>query len=239
MRKSNTFVLILTAILFFTGPLHALQWGELEQEIKATIESLKLGRHSIETKYASGSLTVSGYVSSTSEKDRVVRALSNLKAISEVKDELEIKNEGTSSGVLEESLRKGALDSIKRLVGLGTYEVDLQSEGSRLILNGSAATERDLTRIAEAVRTAAGVRSIDNRMKIAPPPSDDEVETSIWQALQKNEDLDVEGISIKSRGGIVTVTGTRTNHREVDRILSVVNMAHGVREVKSHMTLRK
>lgn len=240
MRTSYLFSSIFAAALSFAVPLHALQWGELEQQIKSTIEGLHLGHHSVETKYADGELTVTGYVGSAAEKAKVVQALSSLKGITEVKDELEIKNGSAQGGSpADEAVRKDALDAVKRLSGLGSYELDVQPQNGEVVLNGSVTNPRDRNRIAEAVQSVAGVKNVTNHLEVAPPPSDSEVETNVWQALQKDTDLDVEGVTIKASNGVVTVQGTRSNHRQIDRILSIVNMADGVREVKSEMKIGK
>ncbi len=240
MKKSYLRTLITCGFLLIASVGNALQWGELEQQIKTTIEGLNLGRHSVETKYAEGSLTVSGYVSSTTEKTKVVEALTKLKGISEVVDELEVKYEDDQGkATSDDPLRKSALEAFKKLEGLGSYEVEIQAREGQLVLNGTVANARDRTRIAQAAQTVAGVKSVTNNLTVAPPPTNDEVETNVWQALQKNEDIDVDGITIKASNGIVTVRGQRGNHREIDRILSIVNMADGVTEVKSEMKVAK
>lgn len=239
MNTIRKTALIGSFVILGAANAFALEWSELEKEITSTIESLKLSRHSVETKYSEGTLTVTGYVSSAAEKARVVDALSHVKGITTVDSQLEVKNENGGGTTADDPIRKEAIDAVKRLDGLGSYEIDVHSENNELVIDGTAATPRDRTRIAEAVKLVAGSRTVNNHLKVAPPASDSEVEANVWQALRKDPDLDVEGVTVRASAGVVTVGGKRPNHRLIDRILSIVNMADGVQEVKSEMKVNK
>lgn len=231
---ANTFLLILIA-----HSAHALTWSSLDGKIKDTLESLKLGRHSIESDYHSGVLVVTGYVGTEDEKRRVVESLGRLEGITSVEDHLEVKGGVGVSSAADEPIRKAALEVVKGLTGLGSYEVDIQGEDGKLILTGSVSSAKDKTRIEDAVKLAVGHHPLESRIVLAPPLSDAQIEKNVWDALNKEKDLDTEGIAIAVNNGVVTISGNRPNHRLIDRILSIANMADGIREIKSQMKIKK
>lgn len=236
MNKRKTLIASFASLFLAASSASALSWGELEGQIKNTLESLHLGRHSIESEYKSGKLILTGYVSTSSERERVAEALGKLDGISEVENSLEVKA-GPGGSVGDDAIKKTALEAVKGLTGLGSYELDVAVEEGKLFISGTAASEKDRKRIEQAVQMAVGSKKVENRILLTPPPSDDQVVSNVWAALKKEKDLDTSGIEVTSHDGVVTITGQKPNHRVIDRILSIANMADGVREVKSKIKL--
>ncbi|RIL05988.1 MAG: hypothetical protein DCC75_11235, partial [Proteobacteria bacterium] len=57
-------------------------------------------------------------------------------------------------------------------------------------------------------------------------------------ALNAHPEIDISGITVNTRNGVVTISGVRPSHRDRDRILSVALMVEGVREIESELRER-
>lgn len=240
MRKPRAIELII--LIFFISlcaVAMALGWGELEKSIKSTIEGLKLGRHSIESEWSEGVLTVTGYVGSGDEKERVGEALAALDGVKNVDNQLEVRVDLYSASPSTLDLRKNVLDTIGKLSGLGLHEISVFAQGEKIMLSGSTASQKDRDRIESAVKSIPGVSELENRITVIKGPDDEKITENVWTALKKEKDLDLNGIAVSTDSGIVTVKGVQQKHRTLDRILSIANMADGVKEVKSEVNLSR
>lgn len=237
IRVLSVFLTIM--MLIFASPGMSLEWGELEGKIKSTIEGLNLGKHSIETKYSSGKLTVSGYVSSEKEKEKVIEQLGHLQGISEVDNQLTVGKESNGSTDDSVTVRRAVLNEIRQLKGLGTYSLEVRpSDSNEILLEGKVASYQDKTRIEDAARRHIGTGKLTSNLTIKAL-SEPDLAANVLGALKKESDIDLTGVSVKAnKEGIVTFSGSRPNHREIDRILSIANMVDGVTEVKSEMTIK-
>lgn len=240
MRSVQILSAALTALmLFVAAPALSLEWGKLEGNIKDTIESLHLGKHSIETHYRSGKLTVTGYVTSEKERTKVISELTKLHGISSVEDKLTVEPNGSSGSDTSVTLRRAVLDGIRGLKGLGVYSIEVRPGPQGIMLMGTAANEADKNRIEGAAKQVLGDTRFESKITVAPQPSKSELANRVLAALKKEDAIDLTGVSVRAEGSTVTISGAKSNHEEIDQILSVANMVDGVKEVKSEMTLNR
>lgn len=248
---------IVLLVIFCSCPFEVFagELEKLERAIQSTIEGLRLRRHSIESEYNDdGEVKLSGYVSSQEDKDLVVKNISSIPGVSKVEDLLTVKAVANSPEVKDangaavtgeppldpqERVRKQALLAIKKLATLKSYEVDVHVSESTVVILGSATEEADIKKITKAVRDVSGARAVNNTMTIRPRPADAELESAIKRALSDEANLDWEGITVHVVNGIAYFEGTKSNHREIDRILSIANMVDGVARVESKMKVSR
>ena len=250
-------VQILLLSIFLSCPFqsYAGELEKLERAIQSTIEGLRLRRHSIESEYNDdGEVKLSGYVSSQEDKDLVVKNISSIPGVSKVEDLLTVKPGSNSHEVKDangaavtsespldplERVRKQALLAIKKLTTLKSYEVDVAVSESTVTITGSATEDADIKKITKAVQNVSGQRNVTNTMTIRPRPADAELESAIKRALSDEANLNWEGITVRVVNGIAYFEGTKPNHRDIDRILSIANMVDGVARVESKMKVSR
>jgi osmotically-inducible protein OsmY len=138
-----------------------------------------------------------------------------------------------------ERVRKQALLAIKKLTTLKSYEVDVAVSESTVTITGSATEDADIKKITKAVQNVSGQRNVTNTMTLRPRPADAELESAIKRALSDEANLNWEGITVRVVNGIAYFEGTKPNHRDIDRILSIANMVDGVARVESKMKVSR
>jgi len=138
-------------------------------------------------------------------------------------------------------------NEISALENLGKYQVDYEYQRGEIILHGSASSEISRLRIEKAALSVKGVKSVTNQIKIVPdleqvavrsapiPPSDQAILESIKKSLRENEGFDLHGVSVEVKNGQVTISGSQHSFRAVDKILSVVLMVDGVKDINSQL----
>ncbi|MFM1847085.1 MAG: hypothetical protein RL417_559 [Pseudomonadota bacterium] len=213
--------------------------SRLTRDVEDSIRQLPdLGPHSIDIETHRGFVHLKGEVSSPADISRVEDAVRKVSGVNSVKNELvalrhsAIAQRGPSTR-LAESIRS----RVKANHSIGHYDIEILVTGQTVALVGEVVSPEDSTTIERIARATPGVVNLDNRLTVAPPTSDLVVAANVREALRKAGDVDLEGLEISASEGVVTFTGMRPTHREIDRILGVALMVNGVRDIKSEMTI--
>ena len=237
----------ISANLCFAGDVN-----ELEKKIYATIGELRLRRHSIESSYNDdGEVILSGYVSSEADKEMVTNEISQIPGVTHVENTLTVKEGGNDAVAADATahttatidpqqdiVRKKALLAVKKLPGLGAYEIDLAFTEHAIELTGQAESASDIKKIGQAVQKEAAPFGVVNKISLKALPTDIELIARVQNAFKNEKDLQSEGIVVTAQNGVITLSGEKSNHRIVDRILSIANMVDGVKSVESKIAVK-
>lgn len=209
------------------------------EAVEETIRQIPdLGPHSISIETHQGFVKLTGTVNSAEDRSRIESRVRGIPETTSIKNELTIKEVvPPAAAARSRQIAREIRDQIEADHSIGGYSIDILPSGETLALVGTVAQERDRGIIEQIARKAAGVVTVDNRLTAAPAESDEVVELNVRTALKNAGDVDLTGLGIAANGGLVTFTGARNNHRDIDRILGVALMVPGVREIKSNMTI--
>jgi osmotically-inducible protein OsmY len=88
-------------------------------------------------------------------------------------------------------------------------------------------------------KNTVGVRRVKNLLKVRPskPLADDKIEQSVKSALIRNPVVDSYEIVVKTKHGVVTLTGTVDSFFEKAQAEDIASLARGVIDVKNNLTV--
>ncbi|MBX7138906.1 MAG: BON domain-containing protein [Oligoflexia bacterium] len=151
------------------------------------------------------------------------------------------------------SIRKQIFQQIDRQPNFGKYDMTVEVYGGQVTLSGEVASNQARALAENIAAHTRGVDTVRNDLQVLPQPSrveysaprpgwrdgrsDPEISAAIRNALLKEGDIDASGLQIESQNGNVTLYGSRSSFRDVDRILSIALMVDGVKHVQSAMTV--
>lgn len=127
-------------------------------------------------------------------------------------------------------------EEIKKDPLINAYSLDIQIGQDQTILAGKVATEEDKRKIEEITQRISPNRVISN-LTLIPVVADEVLISRVRQTLQAEGIKDVEALEISAHEGIVSVTGSKATHEEVDQILSIILNIEGVKDVESQMKI--
>lgn len=180
---------------------------------------------------------VTGTVRSEADRLRVINAIKEDPAITTVDDQLTLKRAQMTAPELE-ALRKQILAEVSAYPLIGTLRLELFIDSKRqLSIKGQAPSEALVKRIKETAEKLYGSPA-EVAISVPPPASDATVRARILEALNSDASIDSSRFRLQVQNGVATVIGHFPRHDEIDRILAIVLMVDGVRDIRFEDTGR-
>lgn len=243
--KSHSSKLI--CYLIFVGLMSAT-WPsfceELSEKVSHRLEAESLGAHEIDIYTNRSRVTLSGWVSSEKDRKTIVDSVAEVAGVDEVVDELQVDDKNNPRIILDDNkLGEARIAEVNAAVEnylsssklKGSYQLDYELTEQGILIKGElpagAETQALLYHVKRIVSTP-----VYAQISVRPWPGDKELEQRVRTQLAVKQGIDLRGILIEARNGIVTLSGHRKNHKQADQIASAVLMVEGVRDIKSNLT---
>lgn len=113
---------------------------------------------------ADGWVTLSGTVSTASQRAEAERAISHLQGVRGIRDTIEIAEPDVST----EDVHHAIVEALTRRAAHRAADIDVVIDGPSVTLRGVAQTEGEKTAILGAVSHAPGVRGVCDELRLAP-----------------------------------------------------------------------
>jgi osmotically-inducible protein OsmY len=181
-----------------------------------------------------GSLTLTGHVTSYAQKLDAVQAAQRVDGVTTVADELEVRLSGEAPD--DADIAKGIADA---LTWSATVPSTVHAEVTNGWVNLTGEVDWSYQRddAFDIVQGVKGVKGVTNLVTLTPTPSPITVEDEIRDALERNADLDADGISVTVSDGTVQLTGQVNSLLEANIAESAAWSAPGVHDVEQHLTI--
>jgi osmotically-inducible protein OsmY len=181
-----------------------------------------------------GSLTLTGHVTSYAQKLDAVQAAQRVDGVTAVADELEVRLSGEAPD--DADIAKGIADA---LTWSATVPSTVHAEVTNGWVNLTGEVDWSYQRddAFDIVQGVKGVKGVTNLVTLTPTPSPITVEDEIRDALERNADLDADGISVTVSDGTVQLTGQVNSLLEANIAESAAWSAPGVHDVEQHLTI--
>ncbi len=111
----------------------------------------------------------------------------------------------------EETIKRDVVDQLTWDDRVDASRVAVTVDGGSVILTGSVPTPFAREAATKDAKAVPGVATVDSQLNIEvvePGPSDTELEERMRKVLEWNPTFDADRITLSSRNGIVTVTGS-------------------------------
>ncbi len=227
---------LLTVCIFFES-IALPDSRSIRQAIFAAIDAEpEFGPYEIEIDASRGIVTLEGVVASEDSRKRVAAIAQGQGGVDRVINKLEVST--ASSGSQENSrLAQAVKSALMNSAVRSRYSLNVLAQESSVTLRGEVGSQEDRRLLEETARLTPGVTHVINELKVQGSPDDAELQARVEAALRKNvPDLQI-GVTVSVRDGVVTLSGSKDNHREIDHLLSIALMVEGVRDIISNLEL--
>jgi len=201
-------------------------WQDVEQALRweRTIDAGQIRVHAHD-----GVVTLTGTVPNLLQKQMIEKALQSIAGCRALVMELSLP---PASAFIDsdESLAARILETLSRMPGLPVARVRVETERGCVTLTGSVDTEAQRREVALAIGNMEGVVGVSNRLTIRDPSAADVI-AQISLTLDKRLKQEIGNISVETRDGIVTLSGTVGSLDEKHAACLAASQVKGVREV--------
>jgi osmotically-inducible protein OsmY len=178
-----------------------------------------------------GEVTLRGTVGSFRQKREAQKAAERVYGVTSVHNNLEVRILD-GHGRQDADLR-GAVLQAMALDGLIPRTVDAKADRGVVMLTGTAAWQYQRKEAEFVAGNVPGVVDVDNRIALTTPqPTAGDIKQSIERALQRNANLDAEGLTVTEHGNMVMLGGAVSSWDERDAAVAAAWAAPGVTAVE-------
>jgi hyperosmotically inducible periplasmic protein len=199
----------------------------------------------IKIKAKDGIVTLSGEVTTQSEKSLAEDTVEGLPGVKRVDNQIKVKPEKERSDdwiafkVKSTLLFHRSVSATKTKVSVGDGVVTL---------TGTAASQAEKELAGEYAKDIDGVKEVKNQLTVVsetPPRTlgekidDTSITAQVKSALLTHRSTSALKTKVTTKNGVVTVTGEAANQAEKDLVTKLVNDIHGVTSVENDMVVKK
>ncbi|MBY5323757.1 MULTISPECIES: BON domain-containing protein [Rhizobium] len=153
-----------------------------------------------------GIVTLTGRVSSYSEKQTAEGVVKRVKGVRGIAEEIEVKV-FSAYETSDEDIARRAASLIDWNVSVPKDTVQVKVQKGWVTLTGKVEWQYQKNAAAETVRDLGGVVGLSNLIEIAPRVSAADVKKRIEDAFKRDAELESQGIRVEVSGGSVTLRG--------------------------------
>jgi osmotically-inducible protein OsmY len=184
-----------------------------------------------------GVVTLTGRVSSFSQKYSAVKAAERVAGVKAVADDIEVR---LPSNLVrsDTDIAHAAADALRANIEIPAGKIKARVDEGWISLDGESEWQYQRSAAERAVRNLPGVRGVTNLIKLKPTAaSPAEVEVKIKAAMRRAAEEDADRITVEAMDGRVTLRGKVRTWAERNDAERAAWSAPGVREVVDQIVI--
>jgi osmotically-inducible protein OsmY len=251
MKALHSITIMMSALvlLAFTVPVHAAKIdSRIELSAKQSyIFKTYLQGDDIKIQSKDGAVTLTGLVSENFHKALAQETVAGLPGVTSVDNRLEVKGApptANSDAWLRDKVKVALL--FHRSVSAKATEVDVKD--GIVTLRGEAVSQSQKELTTEYAKDVEGVKDVKNEMTVSAHSKkttrtvgekidDASISAQVNMTLLNHRSTSVLNTKIKTKHGVVTVSGKARNAAEKELVTKLVKDINGVNSVRNRMTI--
>ena len=181
-----------------------------------------------------GVVTLTGFIDSYAGKLAAERAVKRARGVRAVANNLQVTLRQPRS---DTDIARDAARTLEiHLILPPTVQVVVHN--AHLVLTGTVHTLIQRVVAGKALRYVKGIKSLINRVVVAPTASADDIRPRIIRALHEDADVNARGLSVVTSGNTVTLTGTVDSWHERESAERAAMHAPGITHVENLIAVK-
>jgi osmotically-inducible protein OsmY len=183
-----------------------------------------------------GVVTLSGYVSSLTEKwtaEHVVKGVAGVKAVA---DDLEVRLPGASERT-DSDIARAAVTALEWSTSVPHDRITVTVRHGWVTLEGTVDWPYQKSAAEDTVRHLMGVRGVTNALIVQPTVLPADISAKIEDAFKRNAILEARKVWVETQGSKVILRGNLHSWLERAEAERVAAGAPGVTEVENHINV--
>jgi osmotically-inducible protein OsmY len=182
-----------------------------------------------------GAVTLTGHVSSYTEKLAAVRAAERVRGVTAIADEIEVEVPGSS--IRDDTEIAEQITQALRWNTLVPDTVHAEVRNGVVILRGEVEWAHQREAAERAVRDITGVRAVTNLITVRPRLQAKDIKERVAEMITRNASLDAEQIEVTTDDGTVRLSGRVHSLWEKRLAEQAAAAAPGVAKVENQLVV--
>ena len=182
-----------------------------------------------------GVVTLTGVVHRYDDKLEAERAAKRVKGVYGLANDVEVRI--ASEGHTDAEIAREAVAALQMQLPVSVQSIQTVVDDGHVTLEGQVQWNYQRQRADAAVRHLRGVKSVRNKIVIAPAAAAKEVRGAIQAAFHRNAQIEANRISIDVAGSDVALNGTVKSWAEREEAERAAWMAPGVSHVRNNIAI--
>jgi osmotically-inducible protein OsmY len=186
-------------------------------------------------------ITLSGIVSSYTEKKQAETDAWSIEGVSELNNEIKVEYPSSLKIPTDEEIKKNVETSLLLNLEHDSSEINISVRNGIITLEGTVDSFWKKNKAEDVISDLRGVIDIINKLTIIPTKTftDQEIAEDILNSLERNYKIDVNDIDVKVEKGEVSLTGKLADWDSYQVVLNTAENTKGVIDVQEDIIIEQ